>query len=330
MPIYTAQGKIAPVVEKKEKAAPAPSPQAGSGLRRVQGGPGTHGSTYYNRLERCLQLWSNYYNHPAGTVGSSQATDKQALGILAHVYYGHWNAERGARQPGGFLFRGELVEGRGIFLRPADAVRLEAEEQEKIAPTRCGLSWLALVDDAIRIGRGYRQRFEGETGRVIGVEEQRPIAITSPFTGATYDYNPRLDLEWEAPDKGVWLRDLKSTSYRWGDPEEDFSLDIQFLGMGVIGRRIYGARFAGTSVERVRLFPQQVFAERHIPTAAPYALRDWELSRAIKRDQVAQLQKMGLKPDRYPKATSKEACAVWGGCEFRDRCQRGPFRSMPE
>lgn len=325
MAVYTAQGQVKPPSEEKPAEKPPYRVPLPAHLRRVRGGPGGHGSTYYGRLQRCAQLWSNHYNFPPEeSPAPHQANRAQALGILSHAYYGHWNAERGARQPGGFLFRGEQVEGEHVFVKPADAVRLEAEEADAVAPTIEGQLWVDLVDDAIRAGRGYRQRFGREEGRIIGVEEQRPITIKSPFTGAAYEYDPRLDLEWEVTGEGVWLRDLKTTSYLWGDPEEDYSLDIQFIGMQVIGRRIYGRRFAGVSVEHVRIAPDRILVERYFPVPAPHALRDWELSRAEARDRVARLQRMGLRPDRYPKATTKDACGAWGGCEFRPRCQQGP------
>jgi hypothetical protein len=277
----------------------------------------------------CLQLWSYHYNNMSDPetarilAQARTSTYPQALGTLVHTYVSHWYAARGAAQPGGFTFRGELVAGDDVFLKPAAAVRLEAEERDQLGPTVEGVTWQSIVGDAVAAGRAYRARWEHEPLRVLGVEEQRPIQVRSPITGNVYEYDSRLDLEVETV-QGVILRDFKTTGFDGGEPDETYSLDLQFLGMKRIGRKYYGPRFSGVSVEHVVVRGGRISVERYEPTPAPQALQDWALSLALRYDEVLRLQAAGVPPHRYPKAMSLRACTAWGGCNFRERCQRGP------
>lgn len=297
--------------------------------RFIEGGPGSHGSTYHGRAAECLQQWAYAYPHESGLIDPetgrapdtrSDLTRALALGILVHVYLAHHYADMGARQPGGFTFRGEHVQGENQFVPPAKAVKMEAEKIGHKVLKDLAFKDEDLVAKAILGGRVYRREFQFERIKVLGVEEQHEGTIVSRFTGNRYKYNPRMDLEFEIGGK-AWIADAKTTSSNKGDPETQFALDLQFLGMIKLGKKKYGERFGGVLVNQIEFVGDEVNCYRVQPKFGANALEDWAFSLAWRQDQIRMLIEKGVPADRWPKAVKQTICVgKYGRCAFHDRC----------
>ena len=300
--------------------------------RFITGGPGSHGSTYHGRAAECLQQFAYAYPHESGlidpTTGTyevrergSDLTRALALGILVHVYMAHYYADMGARQPGGFTFRGEHVQGENQFMLPAKAVKQEADNIGRNVLKELAYSNEDLVEKAILAGRIHRREFQFEKIKVLAVEEPGEGWIRSEVTGNRYKYNPRLDLEFEL-NKRAWLLDFKTTSSPKGNPEQQWALDLQFLGMHKLGRKKYGDRFAGVLVNQIEFVGDDVNVYRVQPEYSPSALEDWAMSLAFRQDQIQALKARKVPGDRWPKALKQTICiGKYGKCPFYERCR---------
>ena len=235
-----------------------------------------------------------------------------------------------ARTGSVYLIRGSLFhQGLAHYYQRKIEV-LAGNDPEQWLPWRAavaaqadaeGAGWLheiPLVTEAIE---DYLRHWSQDGWKPLLVEYELRAQVKHPTKpGERFLYTQRADLIVEDKDQRVWIVDHKTASRIAGRTLAQHTLSGQMIGYQHFGRALYGERFAGVLLNRVKLQAPQEYDRRPVQPA-PWAVRNF-IKTLQWAEQVDDMTPMD--PDLAPMAVHQSVCyGSYGACDAHDLCRFG-------
>jgi len=277
-----------------------PLPEQTLGPKLIFAGPSERGWHRVASLLRCPRL--------------ARLEEKGALppaesvylvrGSLLHVGLAHHYQQLKERLTGG---------DPAQWFDPEAAVHALAEQE--------GAQWLPEIDLVNEALRKYLTHWSQEGWKPLEVEFELRAQLPHPTkSGERFLFTQRADLIVEGEEKKVWIVDHKTASRINHSSLDQYVLSGQMVGYHHFGRALYGDRFGGVLLNRIKIYDPQEFDRRPVPTAP------WATANFVKTLQWAEYvdTMMPSDPDLVPMATNASACyGRYGKCAAFDLCRFG-------
>tara|TARA_R110000751_G_scaffold22447_4_gene63325 strand:- start:1273 stop:1977 length:705 start_codon:yes stop_codon:yes gene_type:complete len=184
-----------------------------------------------------------------------------------------------------------------------------------------GASWLPEVQLCVDALRDYISYWSQDDWIPLEVEYELRARLPHPVPGQPrFLFTQRADLIIEDGAGKVWIVDHKTASRINSGSLEQYIMSGQMVGYQHFGRALYGERFAGVILNRVKLYAPREFDRCTVPPA-PVAVAGF-----VKTLKWAEYidHTIPTDPMQAPMATNDGACyGKYGKCDAFDRCRFG-------
>jgi hypothetical protein len=225
-------------------------------------------------------------------------------GSLLHVGLAHYYQQKKDVAVG---------EDPARWLQPDQAVATLAAQE--------GAAWVDEVDLVTTALADYLRYWSQEDWKPLEVEHELRARIPHPvLKGETFLFTQRADLIVEDEAGQVWIVDHKTASRINNASLDQYILSGQMVGYQHFGRAIYGARFAGVILNRIKIYAPLEYDRRALPPA-PVATAGFvkTLQWAEYLDHIVPMD-----PAQAPMATRDSACyGKYGKCSAFNHCRFG-------
>ena len=229
-------------------------------------------------------------------------------GSLLHVGLAHLYQRQKERQTGG---------NPDQWYSPAQAVQVLAQQESEKGDANLWLAGVGIVKTALS---EYQSHWDDRGWRILEVEKELRATVGG------YLYTQRADLIVESNNtKQVFIVDHKSCYTIHSKTQTQHTLDGQFIGYQRFGHGLYGNKFAGVLVNRVKLKPPIQFARGPVE-AAPLAVHDFPSLIVNVERRIAEQESRpdSQDPLTWPPAFSSQVCtSKYGRCEAWNICRFG-------
>ena len=265
----------------------------------LDAGPSERGWSFFEAASRCMRLWA-WKN-----LGSMERHTSDALvkGSLFHIGLAHH-------------YQLKLTPDADL-LQPEQAIYALAEKEG-------GDLWSKHAEKIVEAVDAYIEHYKECSWKVIAVEKELRARIPPKGRSgvSAFLYTQRVDLIVEDVHGKVWLVDHKSCYRITGKTLRQHILSGQFLGYQVFGQKMYGDRFAGVIVNRMKLSSAYDF-DRCALEPAPSAVAGFvPMLRTI--EKKIQDHSHLTDPLEYTPVFSDQVCfGKYGQCPAFDLCRWG-------
>jgi len=264
-------------------------------MNLLDAGPSERGWSFFESASRCMRLWGWKNLSPM----ERHTSDALVKGSLFHIGLAHYYQLK--------------LDSESDLYSPFEAVFALAEQEG-------GDIWnkhAAPIADAVL---AYIDHYEKCPWKVVAVEKELRARI--PLGDTDFLYTQRVDLIVEDTHGKIWLVDHKSCYRITGKTLRQHILSGQFLGYQVFGKKMYGDRFAGVIVNRMKLSPAYDF-DRCALEPAPAAVASYvPLLQSI--EQKVRDHSHLTDPMDFTPVFSDQVCfGKYGQCQAFDRCRWG-------
>ena len=284
----------------------------------IDAGPSERGWHGFENAARCLRLWA-WQN-----VGGKKfpTTEPLVKGSLLHVGLAHY-------------YQRKMVKNPEDYYTPAESVQVLAEqESDKAADFNAKNLWLSSIAPIIGALDAYEAEYARCSWKPIAVEKelraQVPIDTDPHHQGLLilshradrFLFTQRADLITQDAHGFMWIIDHKSCYRITSKTLRQFILSGQFLGYQVFGRKMYGKKFGGVILNRVKLSEPYGF-ERCAVEPAPVAVSGF-LRMLKQTEQRLRDHDHLTDPLDYPPVFSDQTCyGKYGQCPAFELCRWG-------
>ena len=229
-------------------------------------------------------------------------------GSLLHVGLAHLYQRQKERQTGG---------DESKWFPPHEAVVQLAQREAEKGDAALWMAGVTIVHTALT---AYMAHWDDRGWRILSVEEELRAQVRGHL------YTQRADLIVESNNtKQVFIVDHKSCYTIHSKTQTQHTLDGQFIGYQRFGRALYGERFAGVLINRVRLRAPTQFARGPVEPA-PLAVRDFPDLVVNVEGRIAEQESRpdASDPFTWPPAFSSQVCtSKYGRCSAWNICRFG-------
>ena len=277
----------------------------------VDAGPSTRGWHQFEMAGRCMRWWA--FNKVDGkSFGLSLPLVK---GSLFHAGLANYYARR--KNP----------EEADRYYTACEAVQVMAQaEADKTADPNEASMWLSSVPVILSALMDYEERYEDCSWNIVAVEKELVAHIPrmegDTGEGDTFLYTQRADLIVRDVQGFGWIVDHK-TAYRiTSSTLRQYCLSGQFLGYQVFGRKMFGAKFGGVILNRVKLSAPHQF-DRCSLEPAPQAVTDFTGTLKEIENRISKYAGRETGMD-FPPVFSDQTCyGKYGPCPAFELCRWG-------
>tara|TARA_R110000824_G_scaffold253717_4_gene442749 strand:- start:1266 stop:1994 length:729 start_codon:yes stop_codon:yes gene_type:complete len=229
-----------------------------------------------------------------------------------------------------YLVRGSLLHvGLAHYYQRKKAVAANQNPDEWLTPEQAilklakqeGAQWVVEIDLILTALREYLQYWSQDDWVPLEVEYELRARIPHPVAGEErFLFTQRADLIVKDGAGKVWIVDHKTASRINQGSLDQYILSGQMVGYQHFGRALYGERFAGVLLNRIKIYEPLEFDRRVVPPA-PVATAGFveTLKWAEYLDHT-----VSLDPMKAPMATRVSACyGKYGKCPAFDLCRFG-------
>jgi len=229
-----------------------------------------------------------------------------------------------------YLIRGSLLHvGLAHYYQRQKAVAANQDPDEWYTPEQAvlklaeqeGAEWQLEVDLVLAGLASYLRYWSQDDWIPLEIEYELRARIPHPVVkDERFLFTQRADLIVEDGEGRVWIVDHKTASRINQGSLDQYILSGQMVGYQHFGRAIYGDRFAGVILNRIKIYEPHEFDRRAVPPA-PVATAGFvnTLKWAEYLDYT-----IPLDPEQAPMATRVSACyGKYGKCSAFDRCRFG-------
>tara|TARA_R110002020_G_scaffold12271_2_gene45187 strand:- start:2808 stop:3731 length:924 start_codon:yes stop_codon:yes gene_type:complete len=274
----------------------------------VDAGPSERGWHGFENAARCLRYWA------WGKVGGKKfaVTEPLVKGSLIHVGLAHY-------------YQQKSVENPDDYYTPAEAITVLAQEEaDKARDFNERNLWLSSVAPIIGAMDAYEHEYDSRCNwKVVAVEKELRAHIPiEKGSDDTFLFTQRADLIVEDGHGFKWIVDHKSCYRITGKTLRQFILSGQFLGYQVFGRKMYGNKFGGLILNRVKLSQPHGF-DRCSLEPAPAAVSGFIRMLRQTEQRIRDYSHL-TDPMDYPPVFSEQVCyGKYGQCPAFELCRWG-------
>lgn len=270
----------------------------------VDAGPSERGWHRFENAARCLRLFAL---KEAGLVPRSMS-DALVRGSLLHVGLAQHYAMK-------------LQDGKNYYT-PLEGMYAFADNMAKEAANAHDAAlWRIHIPEVQQAIQAYRNRWREESWTPVAVEKELRAHLPKLDGSGKFLFTQRVDLIVKDHHDIHWIVDHKSCYRIDGRTLRQFTLSGQFLGYQIFGRKMYGKKFGGVILNRVRLRGPYDF-DRCTLEPAPQAIRRFTRNLAQIEDLTDRYE--GEDPHTWPAAYSEQVCwGKYGKCPAFELCQWG-------
>jgi len=275
----------------------------------LNAGPSERGWHRIEGASRCLRLFAW---REAGAV-KWKTSAPLVKGSLLHIGLAHLYARKRCELNG---------EDPDQYYTPIEAVKELAEIEAQNAETAHDTAlWRIHVPDILMALSQYEGRWQFCQWEPIMVEEELRAHIPKINQDGTFLFTQRADLAVKDENGTYWIVDHKSCYRIESKTLRQHILSGQFLGYQLFGRKMWGEKFGGVVVNRVKLSEPYAF-DRAILEPAPNAIRVFAKNLALQEHMVDMFE--GKPPIEWPAVYSDQTCwGKYGKCDAFELCQWG-------
>jgi len=282
----------------------------------LDAGPSERGWHRIEGASRCLRL---YAWREAGKLPRVES-EPLIKGSLLHIGLAHYYAQMRAKQEG---------TDPDVFFSPEDAVRiLSAQGANDATTAHAAALWRVSMPPILMAIQAYKRRWEHCDWQPVAVEEQLRAKIPNFAREGSFLFTQRADLIVKDSSDTYWVVDHKSCYRIESKTLRQHILSGQFIGYQLFGRRVYGEKFGGVIVNRVKLSEPCGF-DRTVLEPAPDAIKHFAKNLAIQEYMVDMFS--GAPPEQWPAVYSDQTCwGKYGKCAAFELCQWGDQDAVQE
>ena len=295
-------------------------------MKLLNAGPSERGWHQFENAARCMRLWA--FNQK--TDMKFPVTPPLVKGSLIHQGLAHYYIREM------YLNQGPCLESLADdYYSPNDAIALLAEhEAARTANINEANLWLSSVAAIQEAMDAYIQRYKTCSWKPIAVEQELRANIprgTDPGLVHRWRIHPlrdrflftqRADLIVEDAHGFKWIVDHKSCYRITSKTLRQYILSGQFLGYQVSGRRLYGKKFGGVILNRIKLSEPYGF-DRIAIDPAPAAVSGFVKMLQMTENRIQQWNHLD-DPMDYPPVFSDQVCyGKYGPCQAFELCRWG-------
>lgn len=275
----------------------------------LDAGPSERGWHQFEVAARCMRLWA--FRHKDGL--EFPVTEPLVKGSLLHIGLAHYYEIK--------------KSGPGDLYEPFDAIkelaRREAEKAErKFSYKGAAALWRNSVPEVCAALDEYMLYYHDCSWKVLEVERELRAHIPKESGDSTFLFTQRADLIVEDPAGFKWIVDHKSCYRITSKTLRQHILSGQFLGYQVFGRRMYGDKFGGVIINRVKL-SSPFGVDRTTVEPAPAAVAGFIRMLQATDARIERWQGHEDSMD-YPPAFSDQICyGKYGQCSAFELCRWG-------
>jgi len=270
----------------------------------LNAGPSERGWHSFESAARCMRLWAWENVKKA----SFPMSDPLVRGSLLHIGLAHY-------------YMRKMVDDPGTYYSPEDSVRVLARKEADQANGFEGELWVKWVDPVLVMLEKYIEQYEDCSWKPIAVEQELRATIPLPG-GEPFLFTQRADLIVEDSWGFKWIVDHK-TAYRLTNKTlRQYILSGQFLGYQVFGRKMYGKKFGGVVLNRIKSSSPHEFDRCSIEPAPAAVAGFVPALQSIERR--IRTHNQSNDPMDYPPVFSEQACyGKYGPCPAFELCRWG-------
>lgn len=274
----------------------------------LDAGPSERGWHQFETAARCMRLWA--FRHKDGM--EFPVTEPLVKGSLLHIGLAHYYEIK--------------KSGPGNIYEPIDAVKELAERESIKAFNQNNRSaanlWKSAVPVVCAAVDEYMLYYHDCSWKVLEVERELRAHIPNENSDSTFLFTQRADLIVEDPRGFKWIVDHKSCYRITSKTLRQHILSGQFLGYQVFGRKMYGDKFGGVIINRVKL-SNPFGVDRTVVEPAPAAVAGFV---RMLQTTNARIEKWENVEDsmNYPPVFSDQICyGKYGQCSAFELCRWG-------
>lgn len=281
-------------------------------MKLLNAGPSERGWHQFENAARCMRLWA--FNQK--TDMKFPVTAPLVKGSLIHQGLAHYYLDD------------------DDYYSPHDSIAMLAEHEaartSDVNEANLWLSSVAGIQDAMS---AYIQRYRTCSWKTIAVEQELRANIPRDRSEARYSggkalesdrflFTQRADLIVEDAHGFKWIVDHKSCYRITSKTLRQYILSGQFLGYQVSGRRLYGKKFGGVILNRIKLSEPYGF-DRVAIDPAPAAVSGFVKMLQMTENRIQQWNHLD-DPMDYPPVFSDQICyGKYGPCQAFELCRWG-------
>ena len=272
----------------------------------LDAGPSERGWHQFESAARCLRLWA--WRHKGDM--PFKMSEPLVKGSLLHIGLAHYYQLK--KTPDANYYTPFEAVG-ALAKREADATH---DMHEKVL-------WANFVPLICAAIEEYARHYMNCGWKVLEVERELRAHIPKrPGSNETFLFTQRADLIVEDAHGFKWIVDHKSCYRITSKTLRQYILSGQFLGYQVSGRKLYGKKFGGVILNRVKLSEPYGF-DRVAIDPAPAAVAGFVKMLQMTENRIQQWNHLD-DPMDYPPVFSDQICyGKYGPCQAFQLCRWG-------
>lgn len=276
----------------------------------INAGPSRHGWHKLGLVLRCPRLFAWNEQHPKPEMKRTALIK----GSLVHQGLAHYYQRIKELQDDG---------DPNEWYEPAEAIALLAvQEQQKTGDSEW-CEWVEFSQEAVT---RYQEYWVTDTFKVVAVEKELEAAVYDEKYDVVYPYTQRADLIIKDKHGNISIVDHKTTARLTSSTVRRYSLSGQLVGYSVLGKGLFGKRFAGNILNMLELpkgFPDAIAKFKRPETeATPYSVQYFKHT-IIHANRI--INEYKDKPvEEWPGTHLTTGCFTnFGACDYHSDCQWG-------
>jgi|TARA_R110000787_G_scaffold69603_2_gene154803 hypothetical protein len=277
----------------------------------VDAGPSTRGWHQFEMAARCMRWWG--LNKVDGRKWPLSAP--LVKGSLLHSGLANYYQR---------IADGDNADSYYTALEAVSV--LAQQESDKAEDGNEASLWLSSVPVIHSALLDYVERYKDCSWEVVAVEQELradiPRREDDIGEGDTFLYTQRADLIIRDAQGFGWIVDHKSAYRITTHTLRQYCLSGQFLGYQIFGRKMFGAKFGGIILNRVKLVAPHEF-DRCAIEPAPQAVADFVGTLKDIEARVSQYSHLKKGMDFTPVLSEQTCYGKYGACPAYELCRWG-------
>ena len=272
----------------------------------LNAGPSTHGWHKLSLAMRCPRLYAWNKQHP-----KDEFREPLAKGSLVHQGLAHFYQR---------MKCAHLGEDPDVYYTPTESIRVLAEQEAIRTGHPEWVNWIEFAQQAVE---QYQMYWGEEEFRVVSVEHELWANVRDDKHDAVYPHTQRADLITEDKEGNIMIWDHKTTARMTSSTTANYSISGQMLGYNVLGKGLFGERFAGVCLNMLELKKDKpANFSRTLTDSVPYSLERFKSTILYANRIINEYKELPV--GEWPATHLDTGCrTIYGMCEYASECKWG-------